>query len=119
MKIYVAYSSNGDYLNELYKAITNSFLNNKYSFYFPHINTDEQFESKSFFEKDCDLVIADVSSSSIGTGIELGWANIFGVPIICMYKKGSKVSGSLKVVCDKFIEYSNIEEMINGIDKLI
>ncbi|MDB5258993.1 MAG: hypothetical protein JWO73_201 [Candidatus Taylorbacteria bacterium] len=66
-----------------------------------------------------DLMIAEVSFSSTGQGIEMGWANLSGVPIICMYKKGSKVSGWLKDVSDSVIEYSDSADMIGKIEDFI
>ena len=47
-------------------------------------------------------------------GIELGWANMFDIPIVCIYKKGSVLSRSLEEVCGEMIEYDNdIENVIN------
>lgn len=119
MKIYVSHSSNMNFIEDIYNPIINSGLNNKYTFIFPHINTNNQFESKKFFENDCDLVIAEVSNPSIGLWIELWWANILEIPVICVYKKNSIISSSLKVVCNKFLEYSSNEELVNWLDTLI
>ena len=64
----------------------------------------------------CDLVIVEVSLPSIGMGIELGWANMKKIPIICFYKKGSQVSGSIKAVTDKIIEYSDVNDFISKLE---
>lgn len=113
MKIYVAHSRGYDFVNELYNPIKNSDLSKKYEFVFPHSESDEQFDSKNFFKTDCDLVIAEVSYQKIGLGIELGWANILNIPIICIYKKGQEISGSLKVISNNFVEYENFDDLIN------
>jgi len=63
--------------------------------------------------KNQDLVIAEVSHASTGQGIELGWANLFGTPILCVNKKGSKPSNSLRFISDNFIEYSDSEDLID------
>jgi hypothetical protein len=72
----------------------------------------EQFDSKTFLKK-CDLVLAEVSYPSTGQGIELGWANMYGVPILYFYKKGTKLSHSLRATSNTFIEYENEGDMIS------
>lgn len=114
MKIYVAHSRNYDFKNELYLPLQNSSLAQKHTFIFPHKDTDKPFNSRDLLKNnECDLVLAEVSHSATGQGIELGWADAFEVDIICMYKSGSKISGSLKVVSDIFIEYTNAEDIIS------
>lgn len=119
MKIYIAHSKGFDFQNELYTPIKNSFLNKEHFFVFPHTESGEQFNSKEFFQKDCDLIIAEVSYSATGLGIELGWADILNVPIVCIYKKNSKPAGSLNVVTKTFFEYSDNEELVVKIAEAI
>lgn len=119
MDIYVAHPTNYDFKKELYEPIRQSSLNKEHTFVLPHEKTDKQFNSKDYLKRGCNLFIAEVSIPSIGLGIELGWANIYNVPIIFIYKSGAKLSGALKVVSDKFIEYSNSEELIQGIKEII
>ena len=119
MKIYVAHSKSFDFQEQLYKPIRQSSLNNKHIFVLPHEKSDEPFNSKKYLKNECDLLIAEVSGPAIGLGIELGWANVYGIPIVCIYKKGSKISGSLKVVSKNFVEYSNSKELISGIEKIL
>jgi len=114
MKIYVTHSSSFDYQNELYLPLRKSELNKQHEIILPHEHTTKQFNSKEFI-KNCGLIIAEVSYSSTGQGIELGWANIYEVPIICVYKKGITISKSLKVIANTFCEYSNSDEMIQKI----
>jgi len=116
MKIYVAHSTKYDYKKELYDFIRKSELNLIHGFILPHENSQELFNSKDLFENGCDLVIAEVSLPSIGMGIELGWANMKHIPIICFYKKGSVVSSSLKAVTDKIIEYENEKDFISKLE---
>jgi len=119
MKIYVSHSRNFDFQKELYEPIRKSSLNNKHTFILPHEKSDEPFNSKEYLKNQCDLLIAEVSNPETGLGIELGWADIYEVPIICIYRKGSKLSGSLKVISKSFIEYSNSAELISEIEKVI
>jgi hypothetical protein len=119
MNIYVAHSRSFDFKKELYEPIRQSSLNNEHTFVLPHENSDKPFNSKDYLKNEADLLIAEVSESATGLGIELGWADIYQVPIVCIYKKGSKVSGSLKVVSKNFVEYSNSKEMISEIERIL
>ncbi len=119
MKIYVAHSRSFDFKKELYEPVRQSSLNNEHTLVLPHEVSDEPFNSKDYLKNEAELMIAEVSEPAIGLGIELGWANIYEVPIICIYRKEAKLSGSLKVVSSNFVEYSNNEELISGIKKII
>ncbi len=119
MKIYVAHSRGFDFQNELYAPIKNSSLVGEHTFIFPHEDNAEPFSSKELFQNGCDLIIAEVSYPATGLGIELGWANILKVPVACIYKKDSKISGSLKVITDTFLEYSGTEDLIAKVTQAI
>lgn len=117
MKIYFGHSKDFDFKNELYKPIRESVLNSEHEILFPH-ETDEFFNSKDRI-KNSDLMIAEVSYPATGLGIELGWAEMLKTPVLCVYKKGYKISGSLKVVTKDFIEYKNVEDLVEKIAKFI
>lgn len=86
MTIYISHSKNFDYQNELYYPLKS--LVEKYDFIFPHENGDKGMISKKIFqEKKCDIVLAEASFPATGEGIELGWANAYNIPIICVHKK--------------------------------
>jgi nucleoside 2-deoxyribosyltransferase len=119
MKIYIAHSRGFDYKKDLYEPIKQSALNKEHTFILPHEKSDELFDSKELLRNDCDLVIAEVSYPSTGVGIELGWANAFGVPIVCFYRKDFKPSESLRSVSKEFVEYNDVKELISEIDKII
>lgn len=116
MKIYVTHSSGFDYQKELYHPLSQSELNTQHQITLPHKTKTEPFNSKEYL-KECDLVVAEVSYPSTGQGIELGWANLYKIPIVCFYKKGTNPSGSLKVISNVFVEYSNggnlVEKLTN------
>lgn len=115
MKIYVSHLRNFDYINQLYRPLKESKL--PVEFIFPHEDSPSTFNSKELFEAHgCDYVLAEVSYPSTGQGIELGWADIFGIPIICVYKTGSSPAQSLSVITDKIIEYGDDLDLI---DKLM
>lgn len=119
MEIYIAHTKKFDFKKELYIPIRKSSLNNSHTFILPHEKSNEPFNSKEYMENKINLMIAEVSYPSISLGIEMGWANMQKIPITCIYKKGSKISNSLKTVSNNFIEYSNDKELISGIEKII
>lgn len=112
MKIYVSHARNFDYVNELYKPIKEAKL--PVEFIFPHENGKAPFNSKELFEKHlCDYVLAEVSMPSTGQGIELGWADMYGVKIMCFYKTGSSPAKSLGSLTDKIFEYTDSMNLVN------
>ncbi len=117
MKIYFGHSKSFDYKEDLYRPIRESVLNSEHEILFPH-ETDKFFNSKERI-KNSDLMIAEVTYPATGLGIELGWAEMLGMPVLCVSKKGSKISGSLKVVTKYFIEYESSEDLIKNIEKFL
>lgn len=118
MKIYIGHSKNFDFKKELYEPIRTSSFNKNHEIILPHENSEELFNSKDFLQN-CDLMIAEVSSSGTSLGIEIGWANAFSCPVVCVYKSGTKPSSGLKAVSDVFIEYSNPNDLIEKLEKII
>jgi nucleoside 2-deoxyribosyltransferase len=120
MNIYLSHSRSFDFTKELYTPIRTSTLNSSHFFLLPHEDSDTVFPTKEYFEsQQCDVVIAEVSYPSTGQGIELGWAEMLHIPIICFHKHDAKVSQSLYVVTNKFITYSNSDDLIKKIDQIL
>ncbi len=117
MKIYIAHSKEFNFKEELYKPIRNSNLNSKYKIILPHEKSSVLL-SREIIKK-CDLMIAEVSFPATGLGIELGWASAFKCPVICVFKKDSKISGSLNFVVNEFIEYTDKEDLTRKLNKVI
>ena len=111
MNIYVAHATSFDYQNELYRVIRKSELNERHNIILPHEKGLGLFNSKDFFKKDCDLVIAEVSYPSIGVGIELGWADALGIPMVCMHKKGTRISKSILAITNHVFAYNDSEDI--------
>lgn len=111
MKIYVGHSNSFDFNSNIYKPIRRSELNKEHFFVLPHEDSMEPFDTKGFLPE-CDLFIAEVSYKSTGLGIELGWADILGVPIVCFYKEGDRPSSSVYKVAEKVIEYKSEHDFI-------
>jgi hypothetical protein len=116
MKIFVSHSTKFNFVEELYKPLRNSELNEKHEIILPHEN-GQHIETKDII-RDCDLVVAEVSYPSTGQGIELGWANESYVTIVCFYKTGTEISGSLKYVSESIIAYDSVDTIIQKIKEV-
>lgn len=111
MKIYVAHSSSFDFQGELYEPL-DRILSGAHDLILPHSKNMSQFESRDLFKtKGCDVIIAEITLPSIGLGIELGWANIFEIPIICIHRQDSAPPAALQLVSSKFIPYKEISDI--------
>jgi len=112
MRIYISHSKDIDFVTELYDSIRKSNIYKKNKVFLPYLNKYKPISTKDII-KSADLFIAEVSQPSTGQGIELGWANLFNIPIICIYKKNNGPSSrSLKFLTKDFIVYRNFEDLI-------
>jgi len=118
MKIYIGHSRGFDYINELYKPLRQSDLNSKIELIFPHENSSGHFNSKEDLKK-VDFMVAEASYPSTGLGIEMGYADIFKIPIILSYKTGSTVSDSAKRLATHIIEYSNPQSFTEQLSSIL
>lgn len=65
-----------------------------------------------------DLLIAEVSTPSLGIGMEMGLAAVNGIPIILLYKSGSEVSDFARGMPGvRLIEYVNIKDCMRQLIK--
>ncbi|MCA9364719.1 MAG: hypothetical protein KC736_02400 [Candidatus Moranbacteria bacterium] len=107
MRIYVTHSGKLNYHDELYLPIRSAESFRECEIILPHEDSEKSFDSRRLLlERSVDLVIAEVSFSSLGQGIELGWADAFGVPIVAIVRTGFSFSRSLSVVCQDVREYN-------------
>lgn len=114
MKIFVAHSSDFDFKAKLYAPLRGSALNSEHEILLPQEGEVEEITRDMI--KDCDAVVAEVSAPSLGAGIEMGWADAFGVPVIAMSERGTKVSFSIdNVVTDRF-EYDSADDMLQKLE---
>lgn len=118
MKIYISHSSKYDYISKIYNPIKNSNLIKSNTFFLPHEDKNKIVNTKDIISN-YDLVIAEVSLPATGQGIELGWADYAKTPILCIYEKGAKISSSLKFITNHFIEYEDVNDMVNKISNFI
>ncbi len=118
MKIYIAHSKKIPYERELYNPIINSSFYQDHTFIFPHLTTKESSNPREFY-KTLDVMFAEVSSAGTGLGIELGWAFDDHIPIYCFYRKGSKISGSIKCITSNIFEYETESEMLQFMEEVL
>lgn len=119
MNIYVAHSSSLPFKTELYQPIRECHLNDTHRVVLPHEDSDELFYSKEYFQTACELVVAEVSEPSTGLGIELGWADLLDVPIVCIHREGTSPSGSIAAVSDTVREYSDADDVVRVLGEAI
>lgn len=78
---------------------------------------DKVFETDKKIVENCDIVVAEVSHPSLGTGMEIGWALAKNKKIVCLTKDVLNVTplirGATKKGLIKLIEYENEEEVLN------
>lgn len=110
MKIYVAHSRKIDFRNKLYAPLRGSALNSEHEILLPQEGEVEEITRDMI--KGCDALVAEVSAPSLGAGIEIGWADAFGVPVIAMSEKGATVSFSIDNAVTERFEYENAGDML-------
>lgn len=110
MKIYVSHSTNFDYKTQLYEPLK-AELSGDYELILPHESGDGVVDSKDAI-KHSDLIIAEVSYPSTGQGIELGWADEYNIPIVCIHRSDANPSSALRIVSSSFIEYRSQSDLL-------
>jgi nucleoside 2-deoxyribosyltransferase len=85
-------------------------------------NDHEIFELDTAWLKDTDVLVAEVSSPSLGVGYEIGRVEAMEKPILCLYRRqegrrlSAMIGGNMKL---KIVEYNREEEALNAIDEFI
>jgi nucleoside 2-deoxyribosyltransferase len=118
MKIYIAHAVSFDFLSQLYEPLAMSAITQHHELIFPHKNKDSFMHSKEII-KACDLVVAEVSYPATGLGIELGWADAFNTPILCIHHNKAKPSRSLSAITQHIITYDSSEGMVQEVSHFI
>lgn len=84
---------------------------------FPHDRAEDVKLTKENINA-CQLVLVEVSIPSTGSGIELGWANAAGKPIIAFNQGGSDPSPALKFVASENHVYITEDHIVAVLRKL-
>jgi hypothetical protein len=86
----------------------------------------EILERDLIWLQEADLVIAEVSSPSLGVGYEIGKAEEYGKRILCLYQKNSSrklsamISGNKKLEIVRYTKYDGLPaELFQKIDEFI
>lgn len=114
MKIYVCHASSFDFARELYAPLKTIA---GYEFVFPHDGGDDA-HSKEVIAS-CDLVLAEVSYPSTGMGIELGWADAAGIPIVCVHTSDAKPSRAVRHVAKQIAPYGDAEDLVAKLSEML
>lgn len=117
MVIFLSHYRHTDYEQELYAPLRDSEICKNHEVIMPHahgsvVNTKDDVLR-------ADLVLAEVSHSATGVGIEIGWADAAGKRIVCMFKSGVKPSNSLQFVTKDFIEYESATDMVQKLSAFL
>jgi nucleoside 2-deoxyribosyltransferase len=83
---------------------------------FPHASQEEVQLTKDAINK-VDMVIVEVSIPSTGSGIELGWANAAGKPIVAFHQGGSEPSPAVQFVTSEIHVYVTEEHITEVLQK--
>ena len=111
MKLYIGHGRDFDYQNELYTPLRTSELASFVDIILPHEDGGKPFHSKTDLQG-VDVMLAEISHPSTGLGIELGYADLYQIPIIIAYKAGSQPSSTAKVLGTHAIEYTGPEDLV-------
>jgi hypothetical protein len=110
MNIYCIHSTAFDFVADYYLEITQCSLLKEHEMIFPHLPGSPEIHSRSIIDK-CDLVLAEVSYPSTGLGIELGWADSAGKPIVAVHKKDLIISSSIRMITQHIVPYSSMRDI--------
>lgn len=118
MKIIVTHASSFDYEKELYKPLKKAVEGTGHELIFPHVWHEQKKSTKEFL-KDAGLVVGEVSHPSTGQGIEFGWADMMGIPILFLRKSGAKSSSSLKYLKGELTDYIDEQDLIQKVQQFL
>ena len=89
----------------------------KYNF---RSNQEKEMMVTAFNEiDDTDFLIAELTTKSIGVGIEIGYAFAKKIPIIYLRKKNAEYSTTAAGSSNYVLEYENEFDLNNSMEKLI
>lgn len=130
MKIYFAGSITGGRQNvDNYKIIVD-FLSKYGDVLTKHVadkslsSTGEDLTPSEVYQRDinwlreADILVAEVSTPSLGVGYEIGYAEKLNKKIICAYEKNKNISFMIKGNNNiKIVQYNTIKELLEKLEK--
>lgn len=121
----ISYSNRRLFDKEVNRLVELSRVNNidlisfvdKYNF---NESQEKEMMDTAFNEIDnSDFLIAELTTKSIGVGIELGYARGKGKPVIYLRKKGSEYSTTAYGSADYHVEYENEKDLVHSMKGLL
>lgn len=91
---------------------------NKVEMILPRDEQGEHNNTKMLIEE-ADLVIAEVSIASTGSGIELGWASAAGKDIVIFHQGAEVASPALQFVTQKMHSYITEDDIVLVLKQLL
>lgn|GEM_PF-193548 len=119
MRIYISHARSFDYQLELYQPLLNSPIASEHELILPYMGGGGQSTDTKAVLQAVNLVVAEVSFSATGQGIELGWADMLGKPIICFYRQGYPVSSSISMITNRVYSYKDPTDLIKQLESLL
>ncbi len=87
-----------------------------------NLSSGEIYERDVSLIDECDIVVAEVSTPSLGVGYEIAYAEAKGKPVICLYKpeEGKSLSGMIEGNPNvRLFIYNNVDEAEKIIEKSV
>lgn len=81
------------------------------------LTLEERYTRDIEWIKECDILVAEVSTPSLGVGYEISYAESLGKRIICVYDKDIKISAMIGGNNHlELIEYSDINDLLTKLE---
>jgi nucleoside 2-deoxyribosyltransferase len=85
-----------------------------------HLSDTEIFERDMDWVRQADVIVAEVTTPSLGVGYELGQAQAMGKPVICLFRTGTDRRLSAMVSGNTYMqvfEYRSLEDVAEIFEK--
>ena len=121
----ISYSNRSLFNNEV-ESLKKLFKKNNFELlvfvdkYHFKINQEKEMMETAFREIDnADFLIAELTTKSIGVGIEIGYAFAKEISIIYLRKKNAEYSTTASGSSNYIVEYENEFDLIKSMEKLL
>ncbi len=84
------------------------------------LTAEDVYKKDVYLLQESDVVIAEITTASLGVGYELGLAEALGKKVLCLYrtKEGRKASamilGNKNFICKEYLELDDAYKIIDG-----
>jgi len=115
MKVYASHSRSFDFVKDFYRPLSSIA---EIEWVFPHESSEKTYPVLELMKSGTlHCIVAETSYPSTGQGIELGWAYLAKIPLVCVFKAGLTPPSSLGSIANGFVEYSGQQSLINAVKK--